>query len=124
MDTLILVTSVRVHGLTRRHVKMSSHDVTKSKLMWSLVLSVTCSECISMHNVRQLDKETKTRCGLRGGHTGRHGGREIGRNRGEDWRFFFCHSGDDLEMPMDVWLMGSAFKTRRQDYVYANCLLD
>lgn len=34
-----------------------------------------------------------------------------------------CLSGDDLEMPMDVWLMGSALKTRRQDYVYINCLL-
>lgn len=27
-------------------------------------------------------------------------------------------------MPIDVWLMGSALKTRRQDYVYINCLLD
>lgn len=35
-----------------------------------------------------------------------------------------CLSGDDLEMPMDVWLMGSALKTRRKDYVYINCLLD
>lgn len=35
-----------------------------------------------------------------------------------------CLIGDDLEMPMDVWLMGSALKTRHQDYVYINCLLD
>lgn len=35
-----------------------------------------------------------------------------------------CLSGDDLEMSMNVWLMGSALKTRRQDYVYMNCLLD
>ena len=25
---------------------------------------------------------------------------------------------------MDVWLMGSTLKTKRQDYVYINCLLD
>lgn len=32
-------------------------------------------------------------------------------------------NGDDLEMSMDTSLMGSALKTRRQDYVYFNCLL-
>ena len=35
-----------------------------------------------------------------------------------------CLPGDDLEMPMDVWLMGSALKSRRQDYVYNDCLPD
>lgn len=36
----------------------------------------------------------------------------------------FCLRSDDLKMPMYVWLMGSALKTRCQDYVYINCLLD
>lgn len=37
---------------------------------------------------------------------------------------FGLSGGDDLEMPMDVWLMGSVLKIRRQDYVYINRLLD
>lgn len=43
---------------------------------------------------------------------------------GGDWRFLLCLSGDDPEMPTNVWLMGSVFRTRRQDYVYNNCLPD
>lgn len=35
-----------------------------------------------------------------------------------------CLCGDDLEMSIDVWLMGSALKARHQDYVYINCLLE
>lgn len=45
-------------------------------------------------------------------------------NGGGDWRFLLCLSGDDPEMPTNVWLMGSVFRTRRQDYVYNNCLPD
>lgn len=45
-------------------------------------------------------------------------------NGGGDWRFLLCFSCDDPEMPTNVWLMGSVFRTRRQDYVYNNCLPD
>lgn len=52
--------------------------------------------------------------------TGGKGGRIEVRN-GDS---VFCLKSDDLKMPMYVWLMGSTLKTRRQDYVYINRLLD
>lgn len=65
---------------------MVLHDVTKSKLMCSCMLSVPCSKCISIHNVRQPDKERRRDgVGMRDGLADRQGGREVGRNRGEDW---------------------------------------